>query len=173
MNGGLPSRDVHGLAMSPTNPNLIYIWIVEEGFYKTENGGLTWKAIEPKRGKMPLFSLAVSPSDSKLLYAGTSNGIILSRDGGSTWEFLEGGLPGHQVYAIAVHPKEGEVFAGTDRGLFRWDGKSWAPLAYEEKHGLVIALAFDRSDQDTIYALTHKGVILKGSSRSPKWLRIN
>ena len=72
-----------------------------------------------------VLSLAVD--EGGRLYAGTSDGVLLSDDGASSWK--QSGLEGHRVTALAGAP--GVVFAGT-KGLllYRSDdgGSNWREI---------------------------------------------
>lgn len=79
----------------------------------------TWNLLAPLPEALdsPLFALAVSPTDSQSLLAGTPAGTIYrSRDGGQSWSPVRRD-PGHAVLAIAFNPgKPGVVLAGTRGG---------------------------------------------------------
>ena len=72
----------------------------------------TWNLLAPLPEALdaPIFALAVSPSDSQSLLAGTQTGSIYrSRDGGQSWSPVRRD-PGHSVLAIAFNPaKPGET----------------------------------------------------------------
>jgi len=81
---GPPGGYVETLAISPSNPLVIYGTGSDEGIYKTINGGLQWSLIpfvEPTNTAV----LLVDPSDSELIYSG-HNGLSRSYNGGLTWE---------------------------------------------------------------------------------------
>lgn len=90
-----------------------------------------WLALAPLPEKPagPVFALAVSPSDSQLLLAGTSEGSIYrSADGGASWKATKAKL-GRGVLTLAFNPfRPTAVYAGT-RGFGIWRsgdaGESW------------------------------------------------
>ncbi len=92
------------LAYSPQNPHLLYMGA--QYVLATEDGGVTWKALGPDLTVRPpsgqsvpgaaaplgrprpvaIESLAPSPVQEGVIWAGTSNGVIeVTRDGGQTW----------------------------------------------------------------------------------------
>lgn len=89
----------------------------------SRDGGLTWQT----RSTLPsgqVISLAVSPSDPFVLYAGTPNGLAKSTDSGVTWTDL--GPQGVPILAVAVAPSDpsralilsntGEIYRTDDGG---------------------------------------------------------
>lgn len=99
----------------------------------------TWTLLAPLPEKLdaPVFALAVSPTDSQLVLAGTGTGSIYrSRDGGQTWASVRRD-PGHGVLSIAFNPgRPGLVLAGTrGGGVVRSAdyGQTWTAQAGLEK----------------------------------------
>jgi photosystem II stability/assembly factor-like uncharacterized protein len=63
-------------------------------------------------------TLAISPGNSKVVYAGTPKGIFKSTNGGRTWRRVLASGGEHQQLAIdPTHPNT--VFAGTSAGVYR------------------------------------------------------
>jgi photosystem II stability/assembly factor-like uncharacterized protein len=95
------------LLFSPVNPHVLYF--ASNQVWKTADGGRNWVAIspdltrtsytvpanlgsfaslDPENGKHRgvIYTLAPSPLDSNVLWAGTDDGLIqVTRDGGATW----------------------------------------------------------------------------------------
>jgi photosystem II stability/assembly factor-like uncharacterized protein len=54
--------------------------------WKSPDSGLTWTAINNGLASLNIRTLAMSPRDSRLLYAGTNgSGLYRSIDAGATW----------------------------------------------------------------------------------------
>ena len=96
------------LIFSPVDPHILYLG--SNVLFKTTNGGNSWEIIspdltredpgtpanlgvfaefDPAKGKHRgvIYSLAPSPKDVNLIWAGTDDGLIqLTRDGGKNWQ---------------------------------------------------------------------------------------
>ncbi|HEX8974679.1 MAG TPA: YCF48-related protein, partial [Patescibacteria group bacterium] len=84
----------YGLAFDPSNPDIMYGSGVFNGrakIFKRLQEGQEWKEVytEPSDGTT-ISSIAVDRVNSQVIYAGTSEGVIIkSTDGGSTWVNLK------------------------------------------------------------------------------------
>jgi photosystem II stability/assembly factor-like uncharacterized protein len=69
-------------------------------------------------------TIAFSPSDPNIFYAGCDGGIFRSRDGGLHFEPLNKGLSIAEIEYLAQHPRfESWILAGTqDNGTMRYEG---------------------------------------------------
>jgi photosystem II stability/assembly factor-like uncharacterized protein len=123
----------------PSQPNLFYIAQVNGGIWKTDDYGRTWTPIFDDQPTGSVGCIAVAPSDSNIIYAGSGeglqrpdlsvgDGIYKSTDAGGTWTHL-GLRDGQQIPQIAVDPRDPNrilvAVAGhpygpnTERGIFR------------------------------------------------------
>jgi photosystem II stability/assembly factor-like uncharacterized protein len=85
----LADVDVSCLAEDALRPGVVYAGSREQGIFRSEDGGVEWKAIGME-GHI-VKSLAVSPHDSRVIFAGTKPALIFrSEDGGRNWHELEG-----------------------------------------------------------------------------------
>lgn len=94
--------------------------------YKTTDGGAHWApGNDGLEGR--LFSVAVDPADSSILYAGTSSGIFKSVNGGSSWR-ASGEGPVTQVNSFGFDPSGAAIYAGTADGIFKSQdgGETWS-----------------------------------------------
>ncbi|HXA64215.1 MAG TPA: YCF48-related protein [Bryobacteraceae bacterium] len=87
----------------------------DSGVYESKDGGEQWRAL-PGIGGRRIYSLAISPSDPRVLAAGTSQGVFLSADGGETWQRIsrENDSEMQDITALAFDPAKSEIiYAGT------------------------------------------------------------
>ncbi len=105
----------------------------------------TWTqlGILPEALDAPVFAIAVSPQDGRLVLAGTQSGSIYrSTDGGTTWQQARR-ADGHPVVTLAFNPyRPGQALAGIRR-MGIWlspdGGQAWA---FQTGPGAVTPRAF-------------------------------
>src|SRR3984957_17547893 len=84
------------------------------GIFRSADGGLTWKRIS-EGDLQAVWSIAIWPRDSRVLAAGTEDGVFVSRDAGENWSrvTLPGGGP-KPVVSLAFDPADSKIlYAGT------------------------------------------------------------
>src|SRR5439155_25726939 len=158
----------------PSQPNVFYIGVNNGGVWKSTDCGHTWVPIFDDQPTGSIGALAVSPSHPDVIYVGsgeglqrpdlsTGNGMYKSTDGGKTWKHL-GLADAQQIGAVLVDPRDpNRVFVAAlghpygpneERGVFRSTngGQTWEKVLYKDKDTGAIALAFDPSNPQTIYA---------------------
>src|SRR5436309_537807 len=136
----------------PGAPNLFYIGVNNGGVWKTTDAGRTWTPIFDAQSTGSIGALAVAPSDPRVIYVGSGeglqrpdlsvgDGIYKSGDGGATWRHL-GLRDGQQIPAVVVDPHDpNRVFAAVlghpygpnaERGVFRSSdgGAAWEKVLY-------------------------------------------
>jgi hypothetical protein len=77
--------------------------------FRTENQGTAWTPISPDltRGTGVINAIALAPSDSNVIFVGTSDGNVrYSRDFGVTWLTPQSNLPARTITDFAVHPTD-------------------------------------------------------------------
>jgi len=108
------------IVVDAANPSTIYAaaWKIDEpggGLWISRDGGKTWKQAETLRGQS-ILAFVQAPSNPKLLFAGTLQGVFRSPDSGATWAQISppGSKEIHEVESLAVDPVDPEiVYAGT------------------------------------------------------------
>jgi len=163
-----------GAAGVPSHPGLYYMGVNDGGVWRTEDFGRTWNPIFDDQPTGSIGTLAVAPSDPNTIYVGsgeglqrpdlsTGDGIYRTTDGGKSWIHL-GLRDGQQIGAILVDPKDAKrIFVAvlghpygpnSERGVFRsFDGgDTFERCLYKDPDTGAIALAFDPTDPNTIYA---------------------
>jgi photosystem II stability/assembly factor-like uncharacterized protein len=133
------------------------------GVFLSRDGGATWAAQAEMRGQS-VRSLTESPSDPKILVAGTLLGVFRSEDGGEHWERIspEGSSEIHEVESLAVDPTNPEViYAGTWHLPWKTTngGKSWAIM----KQGViedsdVFSIIVDPKQPSVVYLSACSGI---------------
>ena len=114
-----------------------------------------------------VFALALDPGSPRTVYAGTRNGMQVSRDGGDHWIPLRTGAVPDEVYSIAFHPGGREIFFGSSAAIGHSiaGGESWAlapTLA-------VFSILFQPKDPKIALAAT-RGGMFRTTDGGTQWL---
>ncbi len=158
----------------PGKPSQFFVATGTGGLFKTVNDGATFTAVFDDQPTLSIGSVAVAPTDPKILYVGTGegngrnsstwgNGVYKSTDGGGA--FTHVGLPdSRDIPRLAIDPRRPDVVyaavlghlwdANRERGLYRTTdgGKTWQPaLQFDADVGCVDVL-LDPNNPDTVYA---------------------
>ncbi len=180
----------HAIVFDPKSRNQILATFtgpgINSGIYRSTDGGASWtqlKAGLPSPDRIGRTSLAIAPSDSKVIYAISSAmdsgradqvlGVFKSIDGGNTWRNVAGshfGDEGQMSYgnAIAVHPTNPNhvICGGVDLHVSTNGGTSWrvashwdadrgtATYAHADHHMLVMPV----SKPGRIYSANDGGI---------------
>lgn len=140
----LPYTDIHGLAMSPDNPDRLYAFVVGHGLFRSEDGGRRWMAV-PAALPPDVMALAAAGGQPETVYAGSMRGgVMRSTDGGATWTASATGRVSSTVFALAVDPlSRNTVYAGTNGGLFKSTdgGATWTKLPFPGANAVALAVS--------------------------------
>jgi len=110
---GAPTVTVGRVAIDPVNKNTAYVSYGGYGLaagahlYKTTDLDAvtpTWTISGNGIPDVPVNSLAIDPSNTMIMYAGTDIGVYVTIDAGVTWNSYSTGLPPVPVFDMAVHP---------------------------------------------------------------------
>ena len=138
-----PPVDFHAMTLSKSNPDLILGFDSGgRGLFKTIDAGKTWNTFNYPEY---ISVLAISPTDSQMIFAGTANGIFKSIDDGTTWTHIA--YQGLAVYALNVDD-DGILFASVNTfGLVSSNdlGVTWKDLPNIDL--TVTSIAFDSSNK--------------------------
>ncbi len=108
---------LHTILLDPANDQRIYVAISSAGAFRSEDGGLSWRAInkglysdyipEPDAevGHC-VHNMAMHPSRPGVLYMQKHWDVMRSDDGGDNWREVSGNLPSDFGFPIAVHAHE-------------------------------------------------------------------
>ena len=107
-----PSDDgafIPPLVIDSSNPQRLYFGTFR--VWQTTNGGISWNAIsgDLSFGNGVLTTIAVAPTDSNTIYAGSDDGTVwLTTNGGASWNLiarpLVSPIPDRAVTAVLVDP---------------------------------------------------------------------
>jgi photosystem II stability/assembly factor-like uncharacterized protein len=122
------------IVVDESNPTTIYAaaWRIGQpggGLWISCDGGKNWKIVEGLRGQS-ILAFAQAPSNPKMLFAGTLEGVFRSADAGLSWALISpaGSKEIHEVESLAVDPADPDiVYAGTWHLPWKTSdgGKNW------------------------------------------------
>lgn len=119
MNFNRPHLFVDHIIVDPRNSKVLYVATHRHkdpgGFFKSTDGGLTWRESAELRNEA-LHSMAQSSRDPNILLVGTISGIFRSADSGETWTRLPTSRTPDliDVESLAIDPRfTNVVYAGT------------------------------------------------------------
>ncbi len=140
--------------------------------YKSFDGGEAWSRIEQNESQRidntaNIFSLAVHPLDSEIIYASTDRGIYKSIDGGFNWELKNNGLPYNETWKIVINPFNSSILYSTIPTKFEFNiwnggvyksvdgGENWLAfnngLNQSNRDSEYVEIMLDPNNQDIIY----------------------
>jgi len=173
---------------SERRPATVYCCILQDGLYRTKDAGNRWERIF----EGDVRSVAVDPSDDRLVYAGAEPvHLYRSEDGGDTWEELRGLLdlpeevrrnwkspqPDHEghIRHIYVNPDDPRCLylsiehGGIVRSFDR--GKTWEDVSQGIDY-LDIHKISNHPVQKDLYFLTSARGFFRSTDPAKGWTRI-
>lgn len=139
----LVGQDVRCIEVDPLNPEIIYAGKQGQGVFRSTDGGRSWQAAG--LSGVIVKSLAASPHQPGLLYAGTKSPPLIYRspDGGQHWEEMTG-----------------------FRRVREW---WWCSPAEPPFTAYVLALALSPSDPNTVLAGVELGAVVRSEDGGQTW----
>ncbi|MEM9753512.1 MAG: hypothetical protein AAF916_09020 [Planctomycetota bacterium] len=86
--------ELNDLRADPHCKGRFFAAAMNDGVYRTDDHGDTWTRLDTPSSAPGATQLLVDRVVPDRIAAGTSNGVILSRDGGASWQHLDASLPG-------------------------------------------------------------------------------
>src|ERR671925_924226 len=118
--GPVVGNRVASIAGVPGDPSIYYAGAASGGVWKTTDGGIRWTPVSDSLPVAAIGALAVAPSDSSIVWAGTGeawairdsdvigDGIYKSVDAGRTWTHSGLDETG-RIARIIVHPTNPDI----------------------------------------------------------------
>jgi photosystem II stability/assembly factor-like uncharacterized protein len=130
------------IVVDSAHPSTLYVgaWrnTDDGGLWISHDTGRTWKESPFFKGQ-PIYALTQAPSDPRILFAGTLQGVFRSSDSGATWIGISppSSHEIHEIESLAVDPTDpSTVYAGTWHLPWKTTdgGKTWRNI----KEGLIV-----------------------------------
>lgn len=160
------------------NPDIYYVGAADGGIFRTENGGISWKALFQHQPVASVGALAIDPQNPAVIWAGSGeanvrndvsygDGIYKSTDAGQHWKHL--GLDhSFQISRIAIDPMHPDTVLvaamgspwqdDPDRGVYRTTdgGATWQKVLYSGPSVGISDLALDPRNPEIVFAATYR-----------------
>ncbi len=189
---GLDRRglSVDNIVIDSRDPQTLYAGVYavardeEGGVFKSTDGGQHWKLLGGTR-KLSIRSIAIAPSDSRFLIAGSANddpnlnGLFRSTDAGENWERISpvGDREIRNIESVAIDPRDTNIiYAGTwhlpwkttDGGIaWKQTGNQIAGMINDSD---VFGITVDPDQPNTVYVNACSGVY-RSMNAGEKWFK--
>ena len=115
--GMIDDSDILSLIINPKDPANLFIGACS-GIYRTDNSATQWSKMLGITGAgYRTYAVAQDPSDNRVIYSGTKDGLWKSLDGGKSWHKTSP----HIIKSIAISPADPKkiYLATQDQGVLR------------------------------------------------------
>ena len=169
---------VTAVAGVPGNPRVYYVGGADGGVFRTEDGGMTWKALFQHRPVASVGALAIDPRNPSVIWLGTGeanirndvsygDGVYESSDGGLHWRH-RGLTDTMQISAVLINPHHPDTVLvaamgnpwknSTERGVYRTSdgGKRWRRVLYAGPDVGISDMAMNPRNPNVVYAATYR-----------------
>ncbi len=183
MNGMKEINFIVALAVDPKHPNILYAG-TSGGVYRSFDGAENWakinKGLVPDDAKLASMALGVNrlvidPSNTDLVYAGTTKGLFKTSDKGELWSEIDTGLGKPYVSSLVInYQNTSHLYLGTSEGMYKSrDGvKSWVPKNDGLENLNIRVLVMGQKDPSLIYCGTNGGGLYKSIDGANSWISI-
>ena len=169
---------IDDIAVSESDPNIIYVGYAVGGVFKSENNGVSFTPVFETYDTASIGDIAIHPRDPDIVYVGTGeannrqtssfgDGIYKTTDGGKT--FTNIGLKDTQTIArIVIDPKNpdtvyvaapGHLFGpGPDRGVYKTTdgGRTWNKVKFIDDDTGFTDVVLDPVNTSIVYAASYQ-----------------
>ena len=181
---------VQAIALSPTDPNVIYVGIEAGATVRSTDGGGSWTG-HLKGSLRDCHTLISHPANGDWVYeaGGTGAGAAVSYDAGRTWTQQKSGLDRYYGWACAADPADpslwyvsvstGAMKAHSENNaraaIFRSTGEGWQRLAGglpQPLNYMPYALLTDPEAPGDVYAGLSNGEVWHSADYGESWGRL-
>ncbi len=189
--GGRTPR-VRSIAFDPRSPSTFYVAIERGGILRSRDEGVSFEALSAAV-HADVHSVAVSPYDSRLLFAATGNGFYRSDNSGASWRrVLLDCTRSYTVPILALSEPAGVILTAAALGppqtwagpggararIFRSvdHGRTFTPvpltLVEDPMPAMVMEIVQSPSCPQEIFAITNRGFALRSRDRGATFTQV-
>jgi photosystem II stability/assembly factor-like uncharacterized protein len=183
------------LAISPTNPGVMYAGTWGAGVYKSADGGFTWAQVNQGLPNLLINALAVDPQNPNVVYAAPYQAqLYKSTNAGESWFLASTGIQaGAVTYSIAIDPTDSNKVYLATRGISQqvnnrtnWNGRiyrstdagatwleSLVDVGGKDYQDWAYSLAINPQSPNEIFAAVHEHGVYKSSNSGLHWATAN
>lgn len=134
-----PDVIINDIYVDPKNPKHVLLATDRSGVLMSNDAAASFLATNRGFSQRQVAVILPDARKDGTIYAGVLNdkgygGVFVTEDNGSTWQQRSSGLDGRDVFTL-VQSDDGSLLAGTDHGIFRWNGSMW------EQYGKTVTYA--------------------------------
>ena len=181
---------IQSVTLDPRTPETIHVGCDVGGYYRSNDGGRTFRIRNTGLTDPFVQAIVVDPSAPERIYLATESGVFKSSDAGATWRLKRTGFPATNgfsfsapVGALVLDPNNPRIlYAGIGRPRRCSSGKgriykstdaaeSWTPLdgiAKLAPHAVIHRLAIRPDRTNVLFAATDNG-LFKSSDAGTSW----
>jgi photosystem II stability/assembly factor-like uncharacterized protein len=171
---GPPGNRTSAVVGVPGDLLVYYIGAASGGIWKSADAGEHWEPIFDDQKVQSIGAIAIAPSDSNVLWAGTGeafvrsnisigNGVYKSTDAGKTWKHMGLDKTG-RIGRVSIDPRDPDtVFIAAmghcygpqkERGVFRTKdgGKTWEHVLFVDENTGCFEVAMDPNNPRILFA---------------------
>jgi photosystem II stability/assembly factor-like uncharacterized protein len=172
---GLPSRDIHGFAVSRDVDGLVYAAVYDEGLYRSDDGGASFRLISETVG--PNVNALALTKDGVLFAADGERGVFANANGDGVQWVRALAMPTLGLASNRADPPAARVLAGGRSLQLFTHPRDWTEVLSLEGRWAG-PVAFAASDPSLAYAVTFdpdergSGVLYRSRDGGATWRRV-
>jgi len=168
------------IKIHPQNNQIIYLGTIQNGMYRSIDGGNSWTHIDTDTVYTTLRVIEINPLNPDVIYASTVYGVYKSIDGGINWHLLNTfNNPRNEFRGLAINPIDTNIiFTGGPWVNLRKSidgGQTWYDKGYWPIYG-VEDYAIDPGNPNIMYfasgAARFGKAIFRSEDMGESWFNI-
>ncbi len=183
MSGMTEVNFIVSLAIDQSEPDIMYAGTTG-GVYRSKNGADNWVkvtegmiAFDAKMASMAMGvnSLAIDPRNTRIIYAGTTQGLFKSTNRGNNWTKIGDALGDGYVSAIQLNPSDtNTIYLATSQGVKKSTdgGQTWTLKSSELNATSIRSIQLHKKDPETLYIGTNGGGLYRTKDGGETWTHL-